>query len=92
MQKPLSLLRFGAFEVNPLTGELRKNNIRIKLNGQSFQLLWLLATRSGELVTREEIRIALWPHETVVEWEHSINTAVKRIRAALNDSASTPVS
>ncbi len=90
MEKHPGPLRFGPFEANPRTGELRKNNYRIKLNAQSFQLLLLLVRRPGELVTREEIRLALWPHETVVEWEHSINTAIKRIRAALNDSLASP--
>jgi eukaryotic-like serine/threonine-protein kinase len=90
MQRHLGPLRFGPFEADPRTGELRKNNYRIKLNAQSFQLLLLLIRRPGELVTREEIRLALWPHETVVEWEHSINTAIKRIRAALNDSTANP--
>jgi Tol biopolymer transport system component/serine/threonine protein kinase len=87
----LSGRRFGPFELNPSTGELRKNGIRIKFPNQAFQLLSLLTDRAGELVTREEIRVALWPNETVVEWEHSINTAMKRIRAALGDSTSKPV-
>ena len=84
------MVLFGPFELNTRTGELRKNGTRVKLPAQSFQLLALLVERSGELVTRDEIRRVLWPNETVVEWEHSINTAVKRIRAALNDSAAAP--
>ena len=56
--------RFGPFELNPSTGELRKKGIRIKLPNQAFQLLLLLMDRPGELVSREEIRLALWPNET----------------------------
>ena len=90
MSKSGAILRFGPFEANPRTGELRNSGIPIKLAPQAFQTLVLLAERAGELVTREEIQRVLWPHDTVVEWEHGINTAVKRIRAALNDSRSDP--
>ena len=83
-------LRFGPYEADPQTGELRRHGVRIKLATQSFRVMLLLAEHSGELVTRADIRLALWPHETVVEWEHSINTAIKRIRAALGDSADNP--
>jgi Tol biopolymer transport system component/serine/threonine protein kinase len=84
------LLRFGPFEANCHTGELRNGDARIQLAPQSFQLLVLLAERAGELVTRDEIQQVLWPNETIVEFDHSINTAVKRIRAALNDSKVEP--
>src|ERR1700694_2016570 len=87
----LSGRRFGPFELNPSTGELRKNGIRVKLPNQAFQLLWLLSNRPDQLVTRDEIRFALWPHETVVEWEHSINTARKRIWAARDDTTAKPI-
>ena len=90
MSKSAAILRFGPFEANPRTGELRNGGIPIKLAAQAFQTLVLLAEHAGELVTREEIQRVLWPHDTVVEWEHGINTAVKRIRAALNDSRSEP--
>ena len=84
------LMHFGPFEVDPHAGELRKNGIRIKLPPQAFQILKLLAEHAGELVTREEIRRVLWPNETVVEFDHSINTAIKSIRTALNDSREKP--
>ncbi len=84
------LLRFGPFEADLRTGELRKNGIRIKLARQAFQVLAALAERSGELVMRDELRRILWPNETVVDFDHSINTAVKRIREALNDSSDEP--
>ncbi len=90
MSEPAFRLRFGPFEANPHTGELRNGGIPVKLARQAFEVLMLLTGRAGELVTREEIRRALWPNDTVVEWEHSINTAIKRIRGALNDSRESP--
>jgi serine/threonine protein kinase/Tol biopolymer transport system component len=84
------LLRFGIFEADLRTGELRKNGVRIRLAPQAFQILATLAQRPGELVSRQELRRILWPNETVVAFEHSINTAVKRIRAVLNDSSGEP--
>ena len=83
-------MRFGPFEANTYTGELHKDGARIKLAPQAFQILTLLAGRPGELITREEIQRVVWPNETVVEFDHSINTAVKRIREALNDSRGEP--
>jgi serine/threonine protein kinase/Tol biopolymer transport system component len=80
------LLCFGPFEADLRTGELRKNGIRIKLSRQAFQVLTALAERPGELLLRDELRQILWPNETVVDFDQSINTAVKRIREALNDS------
>src|SRR5260370_394796 len=84
------LLRFGPSEANTRTGELHKGGTRIKLPPQAFQILTLLAGQPGELITREEIQRVVWPHETVVDFDHSINTAVKRIRAVLNDSRDEP--
>ena len=85
-----TLLRFGPFEANTYTGELHKNGTRIKIAPQAFQILALLAGRPGELITREEIQRVVWPDETIVEFDHSINTAVKRIREALQDSRGEP--
>jgi serine/threonine protein kinase len=85
-----TLLRFGPFEANTYTRELHRDGTRIKLAPQAFQILTLLAGRPGELITREEIQRVVWPNETVVEFDHSINTAVKRIREALNDSRGEP--
>ncbi len=84
------MVRFGPFEADLRTGELRKRGIRIKLPRQAFQLLAALAERPGELVTRDQLQSILWPNETIVEFDHSINTAVKRIREALSDSADRP--
>ena len=84
------VLRFGIHELDLRSGELRKNGVRVKLEGQPVQILALLMERCGQLVTREELRRKIWPAGTVVDFEHSINTAVKRLREALNDSADTP--
>jgi TolB-like protein/DNA-binding winged helix-turn-helix (wHTH) protein/Tfp pilus assembly protein PilF len=86
----LGPIRFSVFEVNLRTGELRKKGARVKLEGQPFQVLALLLERPGELVTREELQQKLWPADTFVDFEHSINDAVKRLRQALGDSADAP--
>ncbi len=86
----MQLLQFGPFEVDRQIGQLRKNGVPVRLQEQPFQLLVLLAERSGELVTRDEIRERLWSTDTYVVFEHSLNMAVNRLRSALNDSASSP--
>jgi len=83
-------LRFGVFEVDLNAGELRKKGIRIKLQGQPFLLLVTLLRRQGEVVTREELCVALWPNGTFVDFDHSLGTAVNKVREVLGDSASTP--
>ncbi len=82
--------RFGVFEADATTGELRKQGIRIKLNVQPFQVLVMLLARPGELLTREEIAGELWPEGTFVDHEHGVNSAINRIREALGDSAKNP--
>jgi cholera toxin transcriptional activator len=82
--------RFGTFEADAGTGELRRRGMLVRLNGQPFQLLMLLLERQGALLTREEISEALWPDGTVVDFEHGVNSAVNRIREALGDSAANP--
>ncbi len=82
--------RFGAFEADVTTGEIRRQGMRIKLNAQPFQMLLMLLERPGELVTREEIARALWPDGVFVDTEHGVNSAVNRIREALGDTASSP--
>ena len=82
--------RFGAFDLDVRAGELRKHGLRVRLPEQSFQILAMLLGRPGELVPREEIQATLWPHDTVVEFDHSINAAIRRLRDALNDSADNP--
>jgi len=85
-----TLVRFGIFEVDLRAGELRRNGLKVKLQEQPFQLLVMLLEHPGEVVTREEIQQKLWPSDTFVDFEHSINAAVKRLREALDDSADNP--
>ena len=87
---PARRVRFGAFEADLHSGELRKHGLKIKLQDQPFQVLGLLLERSGEVVTREELRQKLWPAETFVDFDVGLNTAIKRLRDALGDSAETP--
>lgn len=82
--------RFESFEVNLSTGELRRNGEKVKLPEQSFQVLAMLLAKPGELVPRQQIQQRLWPSNTVVEFENSINAAVKNLRIALGDSADQP--
>jgi DNA-binding winged helix-turn-helix (wHTH) protein len=88
--RPARRYRFGAFEADATTGELRRNGVLIKLNAQPFQVLFMLLDRPGQLLTREEISRELWPDGTFVDYEHGVNSAVNRIREALGDSASKP--
>ena len=83
-------VRFGCFEADLRSGELRKGGIKVKLEGQPFQVLAVLLERPGGLVTREELQKELWPDETFVDFEQGINAAVKRLRVALEDSADKP--
>src|ERR1035438_2932687 len=83
-------VHFGAFTFNPASQELRKGGTRVRVPGQSLAILAMLLERPGELVTRAEIQARLWPHGTVVEFEQSLNSAVKRLRDALSDTAATP--
>jgi cholera toxin transcriptional activator len=82
--------RFGVFEADSTTEELRRQGLRIKLHSQPLQLLFLLLERPGELLTREEISKELWPDGTFVDYEHGVNSAVNRIREALGDKANSP--
>ncbi|MCP5114949.1 MAG: winged helix-turn-helix transcriptional regulator, partial [bacterium] len=84
------IVRFGVFEVDFAAAELRKRGRRVKLEAQPFQVLSVLVRRPGELVTREELQRELWPGDTFVEFDHSLNTAVKKIRQALDDSPRNP--
>ena len=73
--------RFGTFEVDLRARELRKGGMRIRLQDQPFEILAAMLDRPGEVVTREELRQRLWPAGTFVDFEHSLNAAVKRLRA-----------
>jgi DNA-binding winged helix-turn-helix (wHTH) protein len=88
--RPAQRYRFGVFEADAATGELRRQGMRIKLNAQPFQVLLMLLEQPGQLVSREEISRVLWPEGTFVDFEHGVNSAVNRIREALGDTAGSP--
>ena len=87
---PGSSVSFGSFDVNLASGELRKKGVRIKLEQQPFQVLALLLSKPGEIVTREELKDALWASDTFVDFDNGLNTAIRKIRLALDDSATAP--
>jgi len=89
-QKHNRIARFGVFEVDLSAGELRKNGAKLRLQGQPFQVLALLLERAGDVVTREELQQKLWASDTFVDFDHSLNTAINKVREALGDSASSP--
>jgi cholera toxin transcriptional activator len=84
------IARFGVFELDLSAGELRKSGAKLRLQGQPFQVLALLLDHAGDVVTREELRQKLWPSDTFVDFDHSLNTAINKVREALGDSASSP--
>jgi cholera toxin transcriptional activator len=84
------IYRFSVFEADLRTGELRRNGARIRLQDQPFQVLTLLLSRPKELVTRDEMVRHIWPEGTFVDYDHSLNTAINRLREVLNDSPTTP--
>jgi len=88
--RPAQRYRFGIFEADAATGELRRQGMRVKLNAQPFQVLLMFLERPGQLLTRDEISRELWPEGTFVDYEHGVNSAVNRIREALGDTAGSP--
>ena len=88
--RPPAILRFGVFEVDVRSGELRKLGVRINLQEQPFHVLAVLLQRPGEVVTREELRNQNWPADTFVDFDNSLNTAINKLREALGDSADNP--
>jgi cholera toxin transcriptional activator len=83
-------VRFGIFEADLRSGELRRKGAKVRLQGQPFQVLAILLQRAGEVVTREELREALWPQDTFVDFDHSLNTAINKLRGTLGDSGTNP--
>src|SRR2546422_2672326 len=83
-------LRFGVFEIDLRTGELRKHGQRIRLQEQPFQVLAMLVLYPGEVVTREDLQKRLWSADTFVDFDHGLNKAINKIREALSDSAENP--
>jgi len=88
--KSAGVFRFGVFEVDAATGELRKQGLRIRLQEQPSQLLLMLLDHTGEVVSREEIRRKPWPPDTFVDFDQSLGTALRKLRQALGDSADNP--
>jgi Tol biopolymer transport system component/DNA-binding winged helix-turn-helix (wHTH) protein len=84
------LFRFGVFEVDLQAREVRRRGVKLKLQEQPFEVLSVLLERPGEVVTREELRARLWSADTFVDFDHSVNAAIKRLRDALGDSADSP--
>jgi DNA-binding winged helix-turn-helix (wHTH) protein len=84
------LVRFGLFEADLETGELRKQGMKIRLQDQPFEILAILLRRPGQIVTREELRQTLWGTDTFVDFDRSLNKAINRVREALEDSAENP--
>jgi DNA-binding winged helix-turn-helix (wHTH) protein len=87
---PHRRLRFGVFEMDLRTGELRKHGMQVRLQKQPFQVLAMLLEHPGEVVTREELQKNLWPADTFVDFDHGLNKAINKIREALGDSAESP--
>ena len=81
------VVRFGPFELHVRAGELRKHGIPVKLREQPFRILVLLVSHPGEMVLREEIRLSLWPNNTIVDFDHNINAAINKLRNVLGESA-----
>ena len=90
-QPTQTVISFGPFEADLQTQELRKNGVRLRLPGQSFQILKMLLERPGELVTREELQLVLWPSDTHVDFERGVNAAVNSSRALSRAGVSTKV-
>jgi DNA-binding winged helix-turn-helix (wHTH) protein len=85
------IIRFGMFEIDLHSAELRRNGLKVRLQAQPFQVLAMLLEKPGEMVTREELRSKLWPADTFVDFDHSLNAAIKRLRDALGESAEAPI-
>jgi len=87
---PSSCIRFGIFEFNPQAAELRKQGLKVRLWPQAAKILWLLLERPGEIRTREELQRRLWPSNSFVDFERSLNKSIHTLRDALGDSAGNP--
>jgi len=85
-----TVVRFAHFEVDVRAGELRKHGRRVRLQEQPLRILSMLLEKPGEVITREELRLSLWPADTFVDFDHGLNSAVARLRESLCDSADTP--
>jgi len=89
-QNQSRIARFGIFELDLAAGELRKKGVKLRLQEQPLQVLTVLLERAGAIVTREELQRRLWPSDTFVDFDHSLNTAINKVRETLGDLASSP--
>src|SRR5215472_9982405 len=90
ISSPVRFFRFGVFQLDLRARELRRNGVKVRVPDQSIEVLAMLLEHPGEVVTREELHRRLWPNGTIVEFDTSINAAIKRLRQALEDSAEDP--
>src|ERR1700689_4883531 len=88
--RPISVVRFGTYEVSFQSGELRKSGLRIRVQQQPMKLLETLLEHPGEVVTREELRSRVWPNESFGDFDQALNIAIAKLRSALGDSADNP--
>src|SRR5713226_8052116 len=88
--RPARVIRFGPFQLDLRAGELRRNGIKVRVPEQSIQILAMLLEHPGDVVAREDLRERLWPNGTIVEFDHGINAAIKRLRQALDDTTDEP--
>src|SRR6266436_4792121 len=91
LQLPSRYIRFGPFQVDQQRQEVTKNGSRLKLQGKVYQVLIALVEKQGDVVTREELRVRLWPAETQVNYDANVNTTVNKLRQALGDSSDKPL-
>ena len=90
MSTPAGFVRFGTFELDPCSGELNRNGRRVRLQDQPARALCLLVSRPGQLVTREELRHALWTADTFLDFDTALNIVITKVRHALGDVAESP--
>jgi DNA-binding winged helix-turn-helix (wHTH) protein len=88
--RPISVVRFGTYEVSFQAGELRKSGLRIRVQQQPMKLLEMLLEHPGEVVTREELRGRVWPNESFGDFDQALSIAIAKLRSALGDSADNP--
>src|SRR5437763_12842185 len=84
------IVRFGIYEADLTAGELRRNGLKVKLQGKPFEIMTILLEHAGEVVSREQLHKRLWPADTFVDFDHGLNNAINKLRFALGDSADNP--
>src|SRR5947208_361163 len=84
------IVRFGIYEADLAAGELRRNGLKVKLQGKPFEIMAILLEHAGEVVSREQLHKRLWPADTFVDFDHGLNNAMNKLRFALGDSADNP--